>query len=70
MKSKTKIENQIQAQALGRMKGNVLDLIALYANDFRQIISEFESMHNRVPTADDLIWIESERKGRDVTEDY
>ena len=51
------------------MKGNVLDLIALYAADFRQIILEFESMHHgRVPSAEDLLWIESQRQGRDITQ--
>jgi hypothetical protein len=49
------------------MTGDELELISLYAADFRQIIADFESTHGRVPTADDLIWIESELKGRDIT---
>lgn len=67
-KNKTKAENRAQAEAFRRMNGDVLELIPLYAADFRAIISEFESTHKgRVPSADDLLWIESVRKGRDVT---
>ena len=63
----TKAENWVQAEAFRRMKGNVLDLIALYAADFRQIITEFEGAYQRIPSADDLIWIASQRCGRDIT---
>jgi hypothetical protein len=28
---------------------------------------QFESTYGRVPTADDLLWIESQRQGRDIT---
>jgi len=70
MKKNIKAENMAQAEAFRQMKGNVHDLIHIYAADFRQIITEFESMHNgRVPSADDLIWIESKRQGRDITQD-
>jgi hypothetical protein len=66
----TKAENQAQAEAFQRMDGNVLELIPLYAADFREIISEFESTHEgKVPTADELLWIESQRKGRDITQE-
>jgi hypothetical protein len=69
MKTKnTKAENRAQAEAFCRIKGNVLDLIALYAADFRDIITEYEAMHEgHVPSADDLLWIESQRQGRDIT---
>lgn len=50
------------------MQGNELDLITLYAADFREIILKFEREHGRVPTADDLLWIESQHQGRDITQ--
>lgn len=57
-----------QAEAFSRMHGNVLDLIPVYADDFRRIIVEFESIHNgRPPTADELLWLESKLKGYDIT---
>lgn len=63
-----KAENRIQAEAFRRMHGNVLQLIPVYAEDFRQIIKDYKATHNgQPPTADDLIWIESEHKGRDIT---
>lgn len=49
------------------MNGNEMELITAYAEDFRAIIQEFEQNFGRVPTADDLLWIESQRKGRDIT---
>ena len=65
---KTWAENRAQAEAFRRMKGNVIDLIDQYAGDFRQIITEFELAYNgRIPTADDLIWIESQHCGFDIT---
>jgi hypothetical protein len=67
MKTRTKIENWVQAEAFRRMRGNELELIWVYAADFRQIINEFEVTFGRVPSADDLIWIESQRQGRDIT---
>lgn len=70
MNSKTtKEENRAQAEAFRRMNGDVMELIPQYAADFRQIITEFESMHEgQVPTADELISIESQRSGRDITQ--
>jgi len=65
----TREENLAQAEAFSRMSGNELDLIKEYAADFRAIITEFERCFGRVPTADDLLWIESERSGRDITLD-
>ena len=63
-----KAENKAQAEALRRMNGNTLELIRLYAQDFRDIITEYEANHNdRPPSADDLLWLESERQGRDIT---
>ena len=62
-----KAENRAQAEAFRRMAGNELELIRLYASDFRQIITDFEVNYGRVPTADDLLWIESQLKGRDIT---
>ena len=60
-------ENKAQAEALGRMEGNVLELIHRYAADFRNIILEYEAAHaGCFPAADDLIWIESEHSGRDI----
>lgn len=67
-KSHTKEENWAQAEAFRRMGGNELELIHLYAADFRRIIQDFEIAHGRVPTADDLLWIESELRGRDITQ--
>ena len=67
-KRNTKAENRTQAEAFRRMKGNVLELIPLYAADFRQTITEFGLSHNgRVPSADELLWLTSERQGRDIT---
>ena len=68
MKGKTKEENQVQVEAFRRMHGNELELIGVYAEDFRDIISGFEAKYGRVPTADDLLWIESKRQGHDITE--
>lgn len=67
-KHHTRDENLVQAEAFRRMKGNELELIQEYAGDFRDIITEFESRFGRVPTADDLLWIESQRNGRDITQ--
>jgi hypothetical protein len=64
---RTKEENRVQAEAFRRMYGNEMELIWLYASDFRRIITEFEQTYGRVPTADDLLWIESEAQGRDIT---
>ena len=65
----TKAENRSQAEAFRRMSGNELNLITLYAADFRRIITEFEFTHNgKVPSADDLLWLESQRQGRDITQ--
>ena len=71
MKRKSiKAENRAQAEAFRRMQGDELELISLYAADFREIITEFESSHDgRVPSADDLLWIESETQGRDITQE-
>jgi hypothetical protein len=68
MKKHVKEENRAQAEAFRRMNGNELELIGVYAADFRNIITEFEASFGRVPTADDLLWIESQRQGRDITE--
>ncbi|QHI68792.1 hypothetical protein [Tichowtungia aerotolerans] len=63
-------ENRAQAEAFRRMQGNTLELIQVYAEDFRRIIAEYEATHHgRTPTADDLIWLESERLGHDITTD-
>jgi hypothetical protein len=56
-----------QAEAFRRMTGDEMELIREHAADFREIITEFERQHGRVPTADDLLWILSERNGRDIT---
>lgn len=69
MKKQTKDENVAQAEAFSRMTGNELELIKEYAADFRDIILGFEEKFGRVPTADDLLWIESEIRGRDITKD-
>ena len=66
-KNNTKAENRSQAEAFRRMTGNELELITLYAADFRQIITDFEFTHGRVPNADELLWIESQAQGRDIT---
>lgn len=61
-------ENRAQAEAFSRMNGNVLELIQSYAMDFRQIIVEYEDAHSgQPPTAADLLWIESQHLGRDIT---
>ena len=67
-KRNTKAENLAQAEAFRRMKGNDLELISRYASDFREIINQFEDAHQgSPPSADDLLWIESERRGYDIT---
>ena len=65
-KHKTRDEILSQAEAFSRMSGNELELIQEYAPDFRDIITAFERQHGRVPTADELLWIASERQGRDI----
>ena len=68
MKKNVKAENRVQAEAFRRMGGNALELIPIYAADFRRIITDYEHSHNgRVPSADDLLWIESQRRGHDIT---
>jgi hypothetical protein len=49
------------------MPGDELELIERYAADFRGIIEEFDVKFGRAPTADDLLWIESQHCGRDIT---
>ena len=68
MKKHVKEENRAQAEAFRRMHGNELELIGVYGEDFRDIITEFETRFGRVPTAGDLLWIESQRRGQDITE--
>lgn len=65
----TKEENRAQAEAFRRIKGDELQTIELYAADFRRIIDEFERTNGQVPTADDLLLIESRRCGHDITRD-
>ena len=68
MKTNLKAENRAQLEAFSRMKGSLLEIIDVYAVDFRTIIREFKLAHEgRVPTADDLIWIASEHQGGDIT---
>lgn len=63
------MENRAQVGAFNRMPGNELELIRAYAADFREIITEYEAAHEgHVPSADDLIWIESQHQGRDITQ--
>jgi hypothetical protein len=67
-KGNTKKENLAQAEAFRRIQGDELEMITLYAADFRRIITEFERTHEgEVPTADDLLWIESQHAGHDIT---
>jgi hypothetical protein len=61
-------ENRAQLEAFCRLGGEIDVLIARYAADFRMIILSYERAYGRVPSADDLLWIESERCGRDVTQ--
>ena len=68
MKKHVKEENRVQAEAFRRMQGNELELISIYAEDFRDIIMDFEAKYGRVPSADDLLWIESQRQGHDITQ--
>ena len=66
----TKAENLAQLEAFQRMSGNELELISMYAADFRKIITDYEFTHDgRVPSADDLLWIESEHAGHDITQE-
>ena len=68
-KTNIKAENRSQAEAFRRMQGNELELIRVYAADFRTIITEYELAHaGHVPSADDLLWLESQRQGRDITQ--
>lgn len=68
MKHRTRDEILAQAEAFSRMSGNDLELIQEYAADFRRIILDFDHSYGRVPTADDLLWIASELRGRDITQ--
>lgn len=38
----------------------------ILAITFRKIITEYENKYNRVPTADELIWITSEKLKEDI----
>jgi len=68
-KKNIKAENRVQAEAFRHMRGTALELIPQYAEDFRDIIAQYEAAHEGdVPSADDLLWIESQRQGRDITE--
>lgn len=64
---KTKQEILAQADALKRIPMDTLDAIDLLCADFRSIIEEYEAKFNKVPTGDDLIWLISEKLGRDIT---
>lgn len=65
----TKQECRCQVEAFMRLHGNELDLIAEYAEEFREIINSFEACFGRCPSASDLIWIVSERRGLDITKE-
>jgi hypothetical protein len=68
-KRDTKLENLAQAEAFRRIQGDEMDTINLYAADFRSIITEYERAHDgEVPTADELLWIESRRLGHNITD--
>lgn len=67
--STLKIEMIEQAQAIARMHGDALDLIAEHAAEFRAIIKGFESTCGRPPTADEILWVASEHAGRDLTKE-
>lgn len=60
-------EMQVQSEAFRRCNGDVLEMIAEHAAEFRSIINDFEAMHDRVPTANDLLWIASQHAGQDIT---
>ena len=60
-------ENTEQVEALKRIHGNILDLIALYGAEFRQIITDYEKQFGECPKAADLLWIASEHAGKDIT---
>ncbi len=63
------LEIRAQAEALSLMHGNIMTLIGLYAEEFRAIINDYEAMHGKEPTANDLLWIASEHAGRDLTKE-
>lgn len=65
----SKKEIQEQAKAFEMMDGNILANIAKYAEEFRDIINEFEAMHGKEPTANDILWIASERHCCDLTKE-
>jgi alpha-glucuronidase len=60
-------EMKVQSEAFARCNGDILEMIAEHAEDFRDIINDFEEMHNRVPSANDLLWIASQHCGQDIT---
>ena len=68
MNTKLQQENRAQLEAFKRIHGELSDLINCYAADFRKIICSYELAFERVPSADDLLWIDSERCGRDITQ--
>jgi len=73
LQEKNKRKNQmdetirVQANAIRRMHGNALDIIDTHAASFRGIINSFHREFGRVPSANDLLWIASEKAGRDLT---
>jgi len=58
--------NTQQAAALKRIPGDALEAIALYAEEWREIINDFEK-EGRELSAADLLWIASEHHGKDIT---
>lgn len=51
------------------MQGDEIRSIEHYAADFRRIIKKHVQTTGQLPTADELIRIESQHEGRDITQD-
>ena len=58
-------ENAIQAEALRQMKGDEVENALEHGASFRETI-EAKKADGKEATADDLIWIESEKAGENL----
>ena len=61
MSLRTRTEIRNQGEVLNQLKLDPMIAIDLFAVDFRQIINDYWVNFHIVPTADDIIWLESEK---------
>lgn len=59
-------EIQIQGQAFSECCANTIELIARHAELFRDIVEGFKADQDRLPTADEILYVASERLEHDI----